>query len=123
MKCIVRKYLRMKLENRFIEKSRSTSPSVDDTVSSNVQPATARSQIVSFLQWALNIDSHIALESYRLLSGLMHRRLVNKISESLTVTIDDSMVLGSQRFFPSDLAGEGAVFGKELMYGKFNRKR
>ena len=33
------------------------------------------------------------------------------------------MVLGSQRFFPSNLDGEGAVFGRELLYGKFNRRR
>jgi hypothetical protein len=87
------------------------------------QNAINREQITTFLRWALKLDYTVGIEAYRLLSGFMHRRLVGKISDALTVSIDDSMVIGSQRFFPSDLDGEGAVFGRELMYGKLCRKR
>jgi hypothetical protein len=113
MECISRKYLHARIDSLKNPASPVTSPGAIQS----------REQVVRILRWALNIDFTIGLECYRLLSGLMHRRLVSKISEALTVSIDDSMVLGSQRFFPSDLVGEGAVFGRELMYGKFNRKR
>jgi len=110
MKCVARKFVRMNLDNIKVAHINQTKRS-------------PRREILSFLRWAIEIDSTTGLQAYRLLSGFMHRRLVNKISEALTVTIDDSMVLGSQRFFPSDLKGEGAVFDRELLYGKFNRRR
>lgn len=113
MESIARRYLHSRIDNLKKPSSSLSSPG-------NVQ---SREQVAKLLQWALSIDFTIGLECYRLLSGLMHRRLISKISEALTVSIDDMMVLGSQRFFPSDLVGEGAVFGRELMYGKFNRKR
>ena len=119
MESITRKYLNYRIKNF---KMPASSDSFDSSMSSP-DTVQSRQHVGKFIRWALNIDFIVGLESYRLLSGLMHRRLVSKISEALTVSIDDSLVLGSQRSFPSDLVGEGAVFGRELMYGKFNRKR
>jgi len=122
MKSIARKFIRMKLDHMKMKNMIKVTPS-DSVSTAAIQSESSRQEIIRFLSWAYNIDVSIALQAYRLVSGLMHRRLVNKISEVLTVNFDDNMVLGSQRFFPSDLNGEGAVFGRELLYGKLNRRR
>ena len=105
MKCIAKKFLKMNKKN----------------ATSKAKPS--EEQLIDFIYWGMSINKNTGLQVYRLLSGLMHRRLVNRISESLTVNFDDSMALGSQRYFPTDLIGEGAVFGRELLYGKLNRRR
>ena len=120
MKCIVRKFLSLRIEKM---KCRECVDIGTERVGETQSVCSPHQEMLAFLKWAIDIDIDIGLQAYRLLSALMHRRLVKRFSEALTVQVDESMVLGSQRFFPSNLDGEGAVFGRELLYGKFNRRR
>ena len=102
MECILRKFLSLRIEKmRCIDNGDApdapkSMEKVDQGVSSGVQgrqgELSARQEMVAFLKWAMDIDIDVGLQAYRLLSALMHRRLVKTFSEALTVSFTVSCV-------------------------------